>query len=153
MSKMFLKLMMAGCLVVPSLVSAQPTVSPQRVDGLWVFRALFPGQTQAVYTGSANFRPDGTFAGPENDQHSSGSMGIWIATGNYGEFAFTFLSNSFDAMGNYQSTSRIRGIMTISADGLSASGKVKVDVFDPIGQVIFSSGNTFTGTRFVVAPF
>ncbi len=155
MTKTILKMIIPAMLWIAPHGFAQQILTPQRVEGIWIFRALglFPGQTQPVFTGAATFRPDGTFTGPENDQHSSGGPGLWIATGNYGEFAFTFLSNTFDSTGNFQSTSRVRGVMTISADGLSATGKAKLEVLDTTGAVTFSSSNTFTGARSVVAPF
>ena len=137
---------------VPGTVLAEPAQSLQRLDGMWIFRATFPGQTQPVYTGTARFLADGTFSGPPNDQHTGPVFGEWIRTGK-GEFAFTFVANTYDDAGNFRTTNRVRGMMTLSDDGLSATGKTMVDIFDTAGQVILSRTSPFTGTRIVVEPF
>ena len=36
----------------------------QKLDGIWIFRATFPGAPAPAYVGTARFLPDGTFQGP-----------------------------------------------------------------------------------------
>lgn len=148
----FCNLMIVAAVLVPGTMLAQSARSIQQLNGTWIFRAAFPGQTQPVYTGTARFLADGTFSGPPNDQHTGPVFGEWIRTGK-GEFAFTFVANTYDDAGNFRTTNRVRGMMTLTDDGLSATGKTMVDVLDTTGQVILSIQATFTGTRMVVEPF
>jgi hypothetical protein len=151
MNKLFCKLLILAVLLVPATSVAQPF--PQyRPDGIWVFRALFPGQTQPVYTGTGRFRADGTLSGPPIDQHSGPAVGEWTRV-SAREFGFTFVANTYDELGNFRTTNRVRGMMKLSGDGLSATGKTMVDILDTTGQIILSRGTMFTGERVVVEPF
>ena len=152
MKRLIWNLMSSAVLLVPGTVLAEPGPLTQRLDGIWIFRAIFPGQTQPVYTGTARFVGDGTFSGPSNDQHTGPTVGEWIRTGK-GEFAFTFVANTYDDAGNFRTTSRVRGMMALSEDGLFAAGRTIVDIFDTAGQLILSRTTTFTGSRVVVEPF
>jgi hypothetical protein len=136
----------------PAGVRAQAPPSAQRLEGIWIFRALFPGQSQPVYTGTARFLRDGTFSGPPNDQHSGPALGEWVPI-RWGEFAFTFVANTYDDLGNFRGTSRIRGMITLSPDGLTATGRTLVNVLNSAGEVVLTRTTTFTGARVVVEPF
>ena len=133
-------------------VRAQSVQSIQRLEGIWIFRALFPGQPQPVYTGTARFLADGTFSGPPNDQRSGPTVGDWTRTANR-EFAFTFVANTYDDAGNFRTTNRVRGMMTLGDDGLTATGRTIVDIFDAAGHIVLSRTVTFIGTRVAVEAF
>lgn len=154
-----MKNLLRGLLIVATVLTpasldlrAQSAPSVQRLKGIWIFRAIFPGQNQPAYTGTARFLADGTISGPPIDQRTGPTLGDWIRTGNK-EFAFTFVANAYDDAGNFRSTNRVRGMMTLGDDGLTASGKTMVDIFDRTGQIVLSSTATFTGTRVIVEPF
>jgi hypothetical protein len=106
-----------------------------------------------VYVGTAQFLANGTLSGSPTDQHSGPTIGQWSRTGNY-EFAFTFVADTFDSSGAFANTHRVRGTLTLSDDGLSATGKIVLEILDTTGKVIFTAPfpTTFTGARLVVLP-
>src|SRR6266516_4326878 len=75
MKRLFLTLMIAGALLIPSTALAQSAPTMQRLEGIWIFRALFGGESQPVYVGTAQFQADGKFAGPPNDQTTGPAVG------------------------------------------------------------------------------
>ncbi len=150
MKRLLFKFTLAAALLVPGAAMAQS--STQRLDGTWIFRASFPGAPQPVYVGTAQFTADGRFSGPPIDTFTGPVVGEWIRTGNQ-EFAFTFLANTYQTTGGFQSTHRVRGIMTVSSDGLSAAGTTKLEVLNSAGQVIATAATAFTGARMVVEAF
>jgi hypothetical protein len=125
-----------------------------KLEGIWTFRASFPGQAMPVYVGTAHFRADGTFSGPAIDQHSGPTTGEWIEVGHL-QYAFTFLADTFDSSGNFANTHRVRGMLRLTHDGSIASGQTILEIIDTTGAVIFTSPvpTPFTGTRTVVQPF
>ena len=146
MNKLFVKLLISVALV-PTIAPAQPARA-KSVTGIWIFWGLLPGQTQPSYVGTADFAANGSLNG------NGGTVGKWVRTGNQ-EFAFTFLANTYDSSGNYTGTHRVRGMITLSDDTVSCTGKTLLDILDPTGAVIFSSPGptTFTGAKLVVTPF
>lgn len=159
MKTSLVSLLFASVLLCPGAGFAQPNegsghVNGRKLEGIWTFRASFPGQTGPVYVGTARFHADGTFSGPAIDQHSGPTTGEWIATGHM-EYAFVFLADTFDGSGNFAGTHRVRGMLRLAQDGLSATGETILEIIDTTGTVIFTSpGPTpFTGTRTVVQPF
>ena len=136
---------------ISGVVQAQSPLL-QRMEGIWIFRAMIPGQPLPAYTGTARFLPDGKMSGPPNDRNSGPTIGNWIRTGNK-EFAFTFVANTYDEMGNFRTTNRVRGMMAISEDGLLAAGRTMVDILNSAGEIILSRTTQFTGSRVVVEPF
>lgn len=152
MKSLMLKLMVAAILTLPGSAMAQSNRLAERVEGLWIFRALFPGQTQPVYTGTGRFLRDGTLSGPPIDQFRGPAEGEWMRVAK-GEFIFTFVGNNYDSAGNYSATSKVRGRLTLSEDGMSATGQTKIEILDPTGKVLVSRMATFTGTRVVAEHF
>ncbi len=141
-------LLISTVLLLPGTAHAQHTKA-LNVTGIWIFWALLPGQTQPSYVGTPEFEANGTLSGGGGAQ-----VGKWVRTGNQ-EFAFTFLANSYDSSGKYTDTHRVRGMLTLSDDGFSATGKTLLEILDPTGAVIFTSpGPTmFSGVKLVVTPF
>jgi hypothetical protein len=151
-----MKLILTASMLMPVAALAQaPTYSPQNAVGLWIPRGLglFPGQTAPVYLGTARFASDGSISGTPLDHNSSPVLGVWYATGNLGETAFTFVSDTYDSSGNFVNTHRVRCMMVISPDGLSATGRAILDVFDTTGKIVQSGTSTFTAVRIVATPF
>jgi hypothetical protein len=158
MNSLFSKLIVAFVLLIPATAFAQHEQSVQKLDGFWIFHANLPPQAGAGgsaggpgYAGSARFLPDGTLAGSPVDQHSGPLFGEWVRTG-YHEFAFTFVSDAYDGSGNYLNTNRVRGTMTVSDDGLTATGRTLLEILDKTGKISFTAPaqTTFTGTRLII---
>ena len=152
MNSLLLRLTMTAAMLVPATALAQTAPSMQRLEGIWIFRALFEGAPQPAYVGTAVFGADGKFSGPPNDQTGGPALGEWIRTGER-EFAFTYVANSYDKSGAFSGTYQVRGMMKLSDDSLSATGKTKFSILDPAGKAVFASTTTFTATRVVVEPF
>lgn len=146
MKSLLSSLLIASALLLPGTASAQPTQAKDPT-GIWMFWALLPGQTQPSYVGTAQFEGNGTLSG-------AGTMGQWVRTGNQ-EFAFTFLANTFDTTGNYTGTHRVRGMITLRDDAVTATGKTLLEILDPTGAIVFTAPGptTFTGVKLVVTPF
>lgn len=159
MKTTLLSLLFASVLLCPVAGIAQTDrtsehMNGRKLEGIWTFRASFPGQPVPVYVGTALFHEDGTFSGPAIDQHSGPTTGEWIEVGHM-EYAFTFLSDTFDSSGNFASTHRVRGMLRLAHDGLSATGQTILEIIDTSGAVIFTSPvpTPFTGRRTVVQAF
>jgi hypothetical protein len=148
-NRILLNLLVSGALLFPVAALAQPTPA-KKVDGVWIFWGLLPGQTKPAYVGTATFEKDGMLSG----SGVGTTAGRWVRTGNQ-EFAFTFLANTYDASGTYTGTNRVRGMMTLADDGTSCTGKTLLEILDPSGTVTFTAPGptTFTGLRVVVTPF
>lgn len=147
-------LLFSVALLVPAMAMDQPGEGVKKLDGIWMFRGFLAGPAQPpVYVGSAQFMSNGVLSGSPIDQHTSPTVGQWIRTGNQ-EFAFTFVADTYDSLGNFANTHRVRGKLTLSEDGLSATGKILLEFLDTAGNVIFTApaATTFTGTRVVVLP-
>src|SRR5437879_506167 len=104
MNRTAINLMIAGALLAPGLLLAQPGVSPNRLDGsVWITRATIPPQTTPSYQGTALFRADGTLGGAPRDGHgSTTTTGVWTRVGPQ-DFAFTFAADGYDSSGNFVS--------------------------------------------------
>ena len=146
MKNLLSSLLIASALLLPGTASAQPTQAKD-LTGIWMFWALLPGQTQPSYVGTAQYEGNGTISG-------AGIMGQWVRTGNQ-EFAFTFLANTFDTTGNYTGTHRVRGMITLRDDAVTATGKTLLEILDPTGAVVFTAPGptSFTGVKLAVTPF
>jgi hypothetical protein len=155
-----LHLLVSSLLLAPLVVLAQSgsaiqegtalaqTAHSGQVQGVWLFRATFPGQPGPTYIGTARFGKDGTISGTPVDQRTGGTLGEWARTGNQ-EFAFVFVADTFDRAGNFVNTHRVHGMLTVGDDGLSATGKTILEILDTTGKVIFTSPapTAFTGER------
>lgn len=146
MKSVLWSLLIALALLLPGTAAAQPAKA-ESVTGIWIFWALLPGQTQPSYVGTVQFQGNGTLSG-------GSILGQWARTGNQ-EFAFTFLANTYDTSGNYTGTHRVRGMMTLGDDSITAAGKTFLEILDPTGTVTFTSPGptTFTGMKLVITPF
>ena len=155
MKRILFLLMIAAVVLTPVLALANDGHSPDSPVGLWIFRITFAPGASPVYGGTVRFRLDGSLAGPGKDGLKNSEVnGEWIRVGR-GEFAFTFVVDTYDDSGTFQSTHRVRGMMTISEDGLSASGKTILEILDTSGNVVPPSPltSTFIGSRIEVVPF
>jgi hypothetical protein len=154
-----LRALAASAFLIPIAASAQSTTSTLKVDGVWIFHANLPPQAGngnnggIGYAGTARFASDGSISGTSLDQHTASSFGQW-AEASYHQYNFTFLSDTYDAQGNYANTNRVRGVMILSDDGLTATGTTLLEILDKTGAVVFKSPATssFTGTRVVILP-
>ncbi len=154
MKRTLWSLLMAAVLLLPGTALAEYSQDVSKLDGTWMFRGFLAGPAQPpVYVGTAQFLANGTLSGSPTDQHSGPTIGQWSRTGNY-EFAFTFVADTFDSSGAFANTHRVRGTLTLSDDGLSATGKIVLEILDTTGKVIFTAPfpTTFTGARLVVLP-
>jgi len=145
-------LMAAVAILSPAVVSAEQNEAPNRVVGAWSFYAQFPGAPSPTFVGSAQFESNGTISGTPIDQHTGPAIGVWQQLGG-NQYAFTFVANTYDASGTYTATHRVRGMLTLGDDGVSASGKTALEVLNSAGVVIFTATSTFTGQRLTIQPF
>lgn len=80
-----------------------------------------------------------------NPQH-----GVWKhLRGN--EFAYTFVGDNFDAMGNFQGTLKVRFKITLTGKD-EFVGVDNAERRDPAGNLVFSRCNTIRGERIKIEP-
>ena len=72
--------------------------------------------------------------------------GAWESTGER-TFAATFLVLKYDAKGNAQGMTKVRGGGTISEDGGAYSGAGNFEIFDVNGNLIYSANFTIQAKR------
>ena len=152
---LFRPLLTIFALLAPTALLAQSGRTMQKAEGTWIFHAVLPPQVGTgndgktpSYAGTSRLNADGTISGSTLDQHTGPQFGEWAQIG-YHEIAFTFVSDTYDAAGNYLNTNRVRGIMNISDDGQTGSGTTLLEIIDKTGKIVFTAPATtdFTGTR------
>lgn len=87
--------------------------------------------------------------------YSTNDLGVWSQTGDQ-QFQMTIVSAAYDDTGAVVDIDKAILSFTLSADGSSFSGQFRVEVSDPMGNLLFASPGPiaqFTATRIVVEPY
>jgi hypothetical protein len=78
--------------------------------------------------------------------------GVWAHLGHK-QFAVTEMAIFYDIQtGEYQSTGKLRGVLTLDEGGDALSGTVTVDAIGPDGNVVFSLTHSLRFVRIKVEP-
>ena len=129
--------------------SAKDGKGSASIVGLWDVTFYVDGQAvgesfDAWNLGGTEVLTDGT-----NPIEDNVCIGTWQQTGRrtYKLFHPSFF---FDDSGNLLGTAILRDTVTLSRDGNSYTGAETVDAYDPAGNFLGHSTDTFTGTRLKV---
>jgi hypothetical protein len=96
--------------------------------------------------------PDGVLVQTSSEHPTrSPAIGAWSKTGERA-YAFTNQRLIFDKDGKFIQTQKVRGVITVAADGASYHGNGHVQTFDLAGNVVVDAATKSQGKRIVVEP-
>jgi hypothetical protein len=159
MRNTFLKIIGVAGLAISLLAMFAPSwVSGQsgggRLEGTWdvhvTIRNCQTGAEIRSFASLSTFMSGGTLvdstSGIPQAQRTPG-QGVWShTTGD--TYRFSFKSFSFDAGGNFTGSTKINHEASLASNGMEFSSAGTSEVYDPIGNLIFTGCSTTTATRF-----
>jgi hypothetical protein len=90
-----------------------------------------------------------------NQRGPTTGLGTWKRIGAR-EYLSTFYKQVFDLDGTLVETTKVRQLLTLSHDGNELTGTANVDIYDPVGNLVFSpitpANGAFRATRVVAEP-
>jgi hypothetical protein len=124
--------------------------------GTWVVNVNQPGfpPSQRLFT----FNSDGGLVtnddlqvGPMGVEHFTIAQGNWTRTGNR-RFAATIVGQRYNLQGSLLGTFKVRMNLELNEKSSEWSGRFRIEIILPNGNVIFTSEGTFEATRIEVEP-
>jgi hypothetical protein len=130
--------------------TAQPKGGPHSVEGAWQISITLPNGFPYCGPAGALATHDGLVIAESCYASEGAGYGVWERKEN-GQFAITFIGNSFGPDGTVAGRYRVRATVTLSADGNSVSGQYNTDFFDNAGNPAGSISGALSGVRVQLA--
>ncbi len=126
----------------------------QQFEGSWaitVTPVVPPGAPQPPsFRGSGTVARGGAFFGSDRTRPLSKQHGAWAHLGG-NDFAFTFVEDLFDAVGNFAGTLTVRVRLTVTGKDTFV-GVANGENRDAAGNLVFNRCTTVRGERIKVEP-
>jgi len=138
----------------PAPGSAPLLASPASdIVGAWEFQVhvanCATGQTFGQFRAASLFNAGGTMLDTNTAPPASRGpgMGVWTFDRATGQYVVDMRLYRYNADGSFAGTTQLRRVLTLSADGASASGTFTGQILGPAEQLLASTCGEETGVR------